>query len=174
MTMLAGSKPADPARSEGAPAVMLTDVATFLATPALTEEYFGPLAIVVVGQNLSDIDKCLAHLGGQLTITFQADGSDFTDAAGLIQTATHMAGRIVFNSVPTGVEVCPSMQHGGPWPAASDARFTSVGTAALVRFVRPVAYQGAPQDVLPAALQDHNPLGCLRLVNGKSTNQPVP
>lgn len=173
LTMLAGSKQADPTRSEGAPAVMLTDVATFLATPALTEEYFGPLAIVVTGQSLSDISRCLAHLGGQLTITFHADGTDYADASGLIQAAVHMAGRIVFNSVPTGVEVCPSMQHGGPWPAASDARFTSVGTAALARFVRPVAFQGAPQDVLPAALQDANPLGLPRLVNGMVTNQPM-
>lgn len=76
------------------------------------------------------------------------------------------AGRLIVNGWPTGVEVCTAMQHGGPWPATSDARFTSVGTAALERFIRPVCYQDVPQSLLPAALQDGNPLGIRRLVEG--------
>ena len=75
-------------------------------------------------------------------------------------------GRIIYNGVPTGVEVCPSMQHGGPYPAASDARFTSVGTAAIKRFVRPIAFQSWPQEKLPRELQDGNPMNIWRLVNG--------
>ena len=76
------------------------------------------------------------------------------------------AGRLIVNGFPTGVEVCHAMQHGGPWPATSDARFTSVGTAALERFIRPVCYQDVPDALLPAALQDANPLGIERIVEG--------
>ena len=78
-------------------------------------------------------------------------------------------GRIIFNGVPTGVEVCSSMQHGGPYPASSDSRFTSVGTAAIKRFVRPISYQSWPNDKLPYELQDGNPLNIWRLIDGKLT-----
>ena len=153
--------------------VVRVSAETFLSTPELREEYFGPLGIVIDTPDEETLLRCLTVLGGQLTITFHGDDTDFTDSAAIVDAATRMAGRIVFNSVPTGVEVCPSMQHGGPWPAASDARFTSVGTAALVRFTRPVAWQGAPEALLPEVLRDANPRGLIRLVNGVSTSSPV-
>jgi NADP-dependent aldehyde dehydrogenase len=167
------SAAADPAKNEGAAVVVRVSAETFLATPDLREEYFGPLGIIVETPDEESLLRCLGILGGQLTITFHGDDTDFTGASALVDTAARMAGRIVFNSVPTGVEVCPSMQHGGPWPAASDARFTSVGTAALVRFTRPVAWQGAPGSLLPEVLRDANPRGLIRLVNGLPTASPV-
>jgi NADP-dependent aldehyde dehydrogenase len=83
------------------------------------------------------------------------------------------AGRLIVNGFPTGVEVCPSMNHGGPYPATTDARFTSVGTAALQRWVRPVSYQSFPADLLPAELRDENPRGIMRLINGQLTRDRV-
>jgi NADP-dependent aldehyde dehydrogenase len=91
----------------------------------------------------------------------------------LVALLEQKAGRLVINAFPTGVEVSHAMHHGGPSPAASDARFTSVGTAALLRFARPVCYQGFPAALLPAALQDANPLGLMRLVNGVRTTAPL-
>ena len=90
--------------------------------------------------------------------------------AGLIAPS---AGRVIVNGVPTGVEVGPATNHGGPWPASTDVRFTSVGTAALQRFIRPVAYQNCPQALLPPALHDANPLGIERLVNGAASDTPL-
>ena len=163
----------DSVKNEGAAVVVRVSAETFLSTPELREEYFGPLGIIIETPDEQTLLRCLTVLGGQLTITFHGDDADFTGAANIVDAATRMAGRIVFNSVPTGVEVCPSMQHGGPWPAASDARFTSVGTAALVRFTRPVAWQGAPESLLPEVLRDANPRGLIRLVNGVPTSSPV-
>ena len=84
-----------------------------------------------------------------------------------------IAGRLIVNGVPTGVEVVPAMNHGGPWPATTDARFTSVGTASVLRFARPICYQGYPHELLPEALKDGNPLALLRLVNGRPTRDPL-
>lgn len=163
----------DTGRNEGAAKVARVSAETFLKTPELREEYFGPLGIVIETHDEDSLLRCLSVLGGQLTVTFHGEDEDFADAAAVVDTATRMAGRVVFNNVPTGVEVCPSMQHGGPWPAASDARFTSVGTAALVRFTRPVAWQGAPECLLPQALRDANPRGLVRLVNGLPSTSPI-
>ena len=91
---------------------------------------------------------------------------------GLLSALEQKVGRVLVNGFPTGVEVCPAMNHGGPYPATSDVRFTSVGTAALFRFARPICYQGLSDDLLPAALQNANPLGLLRLVNGIPTREP--
>ena len=91
---------------------------------------------------------------------------DLRGAQPLLRRLERKAGRLIINGFPTGVEVCPAMNHGGPYPATTDARFTSVGTAALLRFVRPVCYQDFPAALLPDALKDENPLGLARLVNG--------
>ncbi|MFM7182578.1 MAG: aldehyde dehydrogenase (NADP(+)) [Verrucomicrobiales bacterium] len=163
----------DAVKNEGAAVVVRVTAETFLSTPHLREEYFGPLGIVIETPDEETLLRCLSILGGQLSITFHGENADFSNASSIVDAATRMAGRIVFNSVPTGVEVCPSMQHGGPWPAASDARFTSVGTAALVRFTRPVAWQGSPESLLPEVLRDANPRGLIRLVNGVPTSAPV-
>jgi NADP-dependent aldehyde dehydrogenase len=111
----------------------------------------------------------LNALHGQLTASVVADETDLPKHKSLIQNLTKIAGRVIMNNVPTGVEVVPSMQHGGPFPATSDGRFTSVGTGAIKRFVRPVSWQNWAQDLLPDELKNGNPLEIWRLVDNKWT-----
>ena len=112
---------------------------------------------------------------GQLSATVHAADSDALLAAALLPVLERKAGRILFNGWPTGVEVVPSVVHGGPFPATSDGRTTSVGTLAMERFLRPVAYQDVPDTLLPAAVREATPDGLLRLVDGTYTrNLPVP
>lgn len=113
------------------------------------------------------------HLEGQLTATVHGSDDELAAAADLLAVLTRKAGRVLCNGFPTGVEVSSAMQHGGPFPATTDARFTSVGSAAILRFARPVCYQGFPDALLPAELQNANPLGLLRLVNNVPTRDPV-
>ena len=103
-------------------------------------------------------------MGGQLTATLMAEPSDLEGRSELVRELVSRCGRLVWNGVPTGVEVSPAMHHGGPWPASSDSRFTSVGTQAIRRWVRPVSYQNLPEAFLPEALQSHNPLKIWRRI----------
>jgi len=167
----AASQEADTNRTQAAACILTVTLDTFLAHPLLAEEIFGPCAIVVSVPCSADLVRAAAALPGQLTATLYATDADVVQARELLDQATARAGRIVFNGAPTGVEVTAAMQHGGPWPASSDARFTSVGTAALRRFVRPVCLQNAPAALLPPELQDANPWGIWRLVNGEPTNK---
>ena len=112
-------------------------------------------------------------LKGQLTATVHCAEGELENYTGLTDLLTLRVGRIVINGFPTGVEVCHAMVHGGPYPASTDSRFTSVGTSALKRFLRPVCYQNFPEYLLPDALRNANPLGITRLVNGEKTNKPV-
>jgi NADP-dependent aldehyde dehydrogenase len=112
-------------------------------------------------------------LEGHLTATILGTDEDLAEYADLVAVLERKAGRVIFNSYPTGVEVCDAMIHGGPSPASSDSRFTSVGTRAIFRFARPVCYQGFPEATLPEELRDANPLGILRMVNGGSTRDPI-
>ncbi|AHG18492.1 ketoglutarate semialdehyde dehydrogenase [Chania multitudinisentens RB-25] len=137
--------------------------------PLLQEEVFGPVAIVVTVEDQHQLFTALEQLQGQLTATLLAEADDMSFAAELLPLLTRKAGRVLFNGYPTGVEVCDAMVHGGPYPATSDARGTSVGTLAIERFLRPVCLQNTPSALLPAALQDSNPLNLLRLVNGAYT-----
>ena len=165
--VLAGSATAAvAARTEAAGLVLETDADTFLASQRLAHEVFGPFAVVVTVNSAEQFQLIASQLEGQLTATLHGNADDLADAAPLLELLATRAGRLIVNGWPTGVEVCTAMQHGGPWPATSDSRFTSVGTAALERFIRPVCYQDVPQLLLPAALQDSNPLGILRLVEG--------
>jgi len=142
------------------------EASTYLATPALEDEIFGPAALLIRCKDGEEMRKVAEHLEGQLTATVHATAADRAQAATLMPVLERKAGRILFNGFPTGVEVSHAMVHGGPFPATSDSRSTSVGASAIDRFLRPVSYQNVPQDLLPDALADHNPLKLARLVDG--------
>jgi len=143
--------------------------AEFIKDPKFREEIFGPYSLLVVAKDLSELESAISSLDGQLTTTLMADKDELKNYSPLINKLTDKTGRIILNGVPTGVEVCASMQHGGPFPATNDSRFTSVGSTAVYRFVRPLAYQDWEQDLLPDELKDGNPLNIFRTVNQKLT-----
>ncbi|EJT83197.1 aldehyde dehydrogenase family protein [Pseudomonas putida S11] len=136
-------------------------------TRLLQEEVFGPTTVAVEVQDNDQLRAALLGLRGQLTATLIGEPEDLQAFAWLVPLLEEKVGRILVNGYPTGVEVCDAMVHGGPYPATSDARGTSVGTLAIDRFLRPVCYQNYPQALLPEALRDGNPLGLRRLVNGQ-------
>jgi 2,5-dioxopentanoate dehydrogenase len=147
-------------------ALLETAFDAFDADPSLSEEVFGPTTLLVHCDSPSDLLNAARSLEGHLTATILGTEEDLKQNAELLQILETKVGRVIFNSFPTGVEVCHAMVHGGPYPATSDGRSTSVGSQAIFRFVRLVAYQGLPQAALPTALQDSNPDGLLRLWNG--------
>jgi NADP-dependent aldehyde dehydrogenase len=126
---------------------------------------FGPATLIVRG-SLEDIEAAIPKLEGQLTASFHATTEELTANAKLVSALRNRAGRLIFNGFPTGVEVCSSMVHGGPFPSTSDGRSTSVGTMAIFRFCRPVSWQSFPDAALPAELQNANPLGIKRMDSG--------
>lgn len=148
------------------PAVFTTDAATFLKNPALSEEVFGPSTLVVKAGSPKELLRIAENFEGQLTATIFGTEEELLQHAELVRVLRGKCGRLLFNQFPTGVEVCHSMVHGGPYPATTDGRSTSVGTAAIYRFVRPVCYQNFPQAALPDELKDANPLGIQRKVIG--------
>ena len=173
-SLATASTAATAARTESEPSVATTTARQFLAEPVLRTEAFGPFSLVVMADSPAELAACAERLEGQLTATLHGTPADLADARPLIASLEQKAGRLVVNGFPTGVEVCPAMNHGGPYPATTDVRFTSVGTAAILRFARPVCYQGFADDLLPPALQNANPLQLLRLVNGQPTRDPLP
>jgi len=148
-------------------ALFLTSAKEFLANPELSEEVFGPSTLVVMYTAREELLALLDQLEGQLTATIHANDEDMNSSAELVAALEKKAGRLVFNGFPTGVEVCHAMVHGGPYPATSDGRSTSVGTRAIFRFTRQVCYQDFSDTVLPNELKDGNPLGIWRLVDGQ-------
>ncbi len=157
----------DVKQTQGEAVVLTTDLANFRQHPELAEEVFGPFAVLISASSLAELEEVARGLEGQLTATVHGTAHDLEQAGNLLQLLERKAGRLILNGFPTGVEVCPSMNHGGPYPATTDVRFTSVGTAALARFVRPICYQDFPAAQLPDALKAGNPLGIRRLVNGQ-------
>ncbi len=147
--------------------LFVTQAEAFLSDPALQEEVFGSTSLVIACADAQEVARVAAQLEGQLTITLQMDDGDLATAKELMPTLERKAGRILANGWPTGVEVCHAMVHGGPYPATSDSRTTSVGSAAIFRFLRPVCYQALPEGLLPEAIRDGNPAGVSRLVDGK-------
>lgn len=133
----------------------------------LETEMFGPATVVAQLESEAEMFAYAKKLAGQLTATIFAADDDVADANSLKTILEEKAGRLLFNGFPTGVEVCDAMVHGGPYPATTDSRGTSVGSAAIERFLRPICYQNYPSQLLPLALCDENPLGILRLVNGE-------
>jgi len=142
------------------------DAASFLADGSLAEEVFGPTTLLVHCSSRDQMLQAARGLGGHLTATVLGTDQDLADYSDLLRVLETKVGRVIFNAFPTGVEVNHAMVHGGPYPATSDGRSTSVGSQAIFRFTRPVSYQGLPQTALHPALQDSNPLGILRLWNG--------
>jgi alpha-ketoglutaric semialdehyde dehydrogenase len=146
-----------------------TSLDNFLARTELAEEVFGPTTLLVHYGNERELLSAASRLQGHLTATIHGTEEDLARAHELVRVLETKVGRVVFNGFPTGVEVSHAMVHGGPFPATSDGRSTSVGTQAIFRFVRPVCYQDFPESALPPELQPANPLGLMRLVNGTFT-----
>lgn len=165
-TLLAQGRPADNETSCQA-ALFSADAETFLASEALQAEVFGAASVLVRCADIDEMVRVAGALEGQLTATVQADESDYGVAATLLPVLELKAGRILFNGWPTGVEVGYAMVHGGPYPATSDARTTSVGARAIERFLRPVCYQDVPPALLPSAIADGNPDRIWRRVDGQ-------
>jgi 2,5-dioxopentanoate dehydrogenase len=153
--------------NRGQAALFMTDAENFLATETSRQEVFGASSLLVRCRDLDTLRDLVEQLEGQLTITLQMDAADLDAARALLPTLERRAGRILVNGWPTGVEVGHAMVHGGPFPATSDGRTTSVGTLAIRRFLRPVCYQDLPDALLPASLREANPLGVPRLTDGK-------
>ena len=155
-------------------AVLVSDSPSFFKNSTLSQELFGPATLVTECESREHLEEIARKLEGQLTVTIHATEEDLREYTSLISVLREKAGRMIFGGVPTGVEVKPAMHHGGPYPATTDPRFTSVGPAAILRFARPVCYQDCPQQWLPPELKDENPRGIFRLVNGEWTRAAVP
>jgi NADP-dependent aldehyde dehydrogenase len=149
------------------PVLLAARASDFLADSGLHREVFGASSLVVRCRDTAELRKVVDNLEGQLTATVHASADDHGEAAQLLPILELRAGRVLFDGWPTGVEVGHAMLHGGPFPATSDSRTTSVGTAAIERFQRPVAYQDVPAELLPAAIAAGNPEGLLRRIDGE-------
>ncbi len=160
------SGPAACEATGGRARLFVVDAESVLRTPSLREEIYGPASLLVRCKNAAAMQRVAESMSGHLTATVHGDDGDLREHAGLLRALRKCVGRIVHNGVPTGVEVCAAMQHGGPWPASSDSRFTAVGLRAMLRWARSVAWQDAPQAALPPELADGNPLGIWRTIDG--------
>ncbi len=162
------SNQTDPGRGQAkaGSALFQTTAENFLSDPGLSDEVFGPASLLITSDSREQTLAIASNLEGHLTATIHGTDQDLAEWKDLIDILETKVGRLVFNGFPTGVEVCHSMVHGGPYPATTDSRTTSVGTLAIERFSRPVCYQNFPEDLLPDELKESNPLGIARLVNG--------
>jgi alpha-ketoglutaric semialdehyde dehydrogenase len=149
------------------PVVFETTAEAVLGDHSLMEEVFGPCTLLIGCEGIAGMTALMNALEGQLTASFHGTPDDFASAGELLAAAERRAGRLIFNSFPTGLEVCPAIVHGGPYPATSDGRSTSVGTAAILRWVRSVCWQDFAEALLPDELKEANPLGIARLVEGQ-------
>lgn len=155
-------------------ALLETEIDAFLDHPDWGQEVFGPTSLVIRYQQRERILRAAEELEGHLTATIWGTDSDLAEYADLVAILERKAGRLIFNGFPTGVEVSDAIIHGGPYPSSSDGRFTAVGSRAILRFARPVCYQGFPETSLPDELRNSNPLGILRMINGNTSREAVP
>ena len=158
---------------QGLPTVATVAGVELLVNPALLHEVFGPFALIVQCKDASEMLAVTEKLEGQLTVSLFATNEDLADHEEIISVLQTKCGRILFNNFPTGVEVCKSMHHGGPFPSASNSAFTSVGADSIKRFVRPLSFQNWPDDFLPEELKNANPLNIWRTVDNVKTKQAV-
>jgi alpha-ketoglutaric semialdehyde dehydrogenase len=162
-----------PERTEGEPALLVTDSATWLSNERLHQEIFGPSTVLVSCSSESEFLRVAEALEGSLTATIHGTPDELNQYRELISVLTQKAGRLIFNGFPTGVDVGYAMHHGGPYPATTDEKFTSVGAAAIYRFARPICYQGFPEDLLPPELQNANPRQIWRTIDGKLSRESI-
>ena len=156
------------AGQQAQPQLFQADISLLLnGDELLQEEVFGPATLVIEVEDQNQLGAAIQALRGQLTATLIGEQAELRAFAWLGELLQEKVGRVLLNGYPTGVEVCDAMVHGGPYPATSDARGTSVGTLAIDRFLRPVCFQNYPDELLPAALREANPLGISRLVDGE-------
>jgi NADP-dependent aldehyde dehydrogenase len=153
--------------NDGLPTVATATGEAYLNNPVLHHEVFGPYSIVIRCKDMEEMITVAKHTEGQLTSTLMATENDIRNNDGLVEAVKNICGRFIVNGVPTGVEVCLSMHHGGPFPATTDSRFTSVGADAIKRFARPLSFQNWPNGLLPDELKDENPLGIWRTINNE-------
>ncbi|MCU0356963.1 MAG: aldehyde dehydrogenase (NADP(+)) [Cyclobacteriaceae bacterium] len=152
--------------AQGRPLVASAPAQEFIKNPALAEEVFGPFSLIIRCSDRDELCSVVNRLHGQLTTTIMGDESEVAQHSNLLNVIIEKAGRVILNGVPTGVEVCPAMMHGGPFPATTDSRFSAVGIDAIKRFARPVAFQNFSDALLPDELKEGNPLGIWRLRDG--------
>ncbi len=159
--------------NEGLPTVATASGKTFLSNPLLHQEVFGPYSIVIRCKDMKEMVEVAKNLEGQLTSTLMATDADVIENDELVEAVKNICGRFILNNVPTGVEVCLSMHHGGPFPSSTDSRFTSVGADGIKRFARPISFQNWSNNLLPDELKNENPLGIWRTVNNELTKEVV-
>jgi alpha-ketoglutaric semialdehyde dehydrogenase len=172
VTKLAAS--ADTHENQVGAHVFVTTANNFLNDRQLWEEMFGPGSIQVTVKNNRAILEVASSMPGQLTASVWGTDNDLKNHSELLELLELKAGRIIINGVPTGVEVSPAMNHGGPYPATTDSKFTSVGTQSIYRFTKPVCYQNYPENLLPDELKDGNPKNIWRMLNGEFGTYPNP
>ena len=153
--------------SPGVSKLFKTSGSSFIHNKKLQSEMFGPASIIVECEDEEQLLMAARSLNGNLTATFQATENDLAQFKSLVKILERKVGRLLVNGFPTGVEVCHSMVHGGPYPATTDSRFTSVGATAINRFLRPICYQNFPQSALKDELKDDNADGLMKKTNGK-------
>jgi alpha-ketoglutaric semialdehyde dehydrogenase len=166
---VAGKSSAETGKDRVSTFVFTADARTFQQQAALREELFGPATVLVNCQSAQELEEIARSLPGQLTATIHGTEADLAEHQNLVAILREKAGRLLFNQFSTGVEVCPSMQHGGPYPATTDSRSTSVGTAAIKRFARPVCFQNFPEAALPPDLKSKNSRNLWRLIDNQWT-----
>lgn len=159
--------------NQGAPTVASASAQAFLNNPVLHHEVFGPFSIVIRCKDVAEMTRVAKHIEGQLTATMMATDDDVRSNPELVEAVQNICGRFILNGVPTGVEVSLSMQHGGPFPATTDSRFTSVGADGIKRFARPVCYQNWSNDLLPDELKNENPLKIWRTVDNELSKEAL-
>ena len=153
--------------------IVRVDGGAFLKNRILHEEVFGPYTLLVECESLAQMKSIIMNLDGQLTASLIATEEEAKASFEIIDALQNRVGRLVFNGVPTGVEVCESMVHGGPYPASTDSRFSAVGITSIKRWVRPFSYQSWPNNLLPKELQNENPLEIFRSVDGARVKNKI-
>ena len=163
----------NPVVNQGAPTIASASAQSFFNNPVLHHEVFGPFSIVIRCKDAAEMGEVAKHIEGQLTATLMATENDVKNNAELVEDIKNICGRLILNGPPTGVDVCLSMQHGGPFPATTDSRFTAVGADGIKRFARPICFQNWSNDLLPDELKNENPLKIWRMINNEITNGSI-